>query len=225
MDRDRDHARKMWAELSPKKKREYFWHYYRIHVFIGLFVTFLVAITVHDCVTRVDPDITIFYVDTELRTEDLTQLEVTLSALIEDLNGDGKSVVSIQQVVNEQKLFVTFAAGDVHLLFIRQEEFLRYAENGAFRPLEPLLEELGITLDVQAYPEIRLTPQEEQEQHIYGIPLEQNAVFTPFGATMADTYLAIPAKGMFSTSEDDLTRYANIIAIVKEILAHSAQAK
>lgn len=223
MDRERLHAKKAWAELSPHKKREYFWQYYRLHVFAALFVTVIVGMTAHDCATRVNPDITVFYVGTELQLADLQQLEAALSPLIDDLNGDGRSVVSIQQVVHEQKLYVTFAAGDIHLLFMRQDEFLRYAENGAFRPLEPLLEDAGVSLDLDRYPEVRLTPNDEQEAHVYGFPLEQNAVFTPFGATMQDTYLAIPIRGMLSSSEKDQLRSQNVLKLVTEILSHRAR--
>jgi len=225
MNREHEQARKLWSELSPQKKREYFWDYYRIHVYVGIFVTFLVTVTVHDCATRVDPDITIFYVATELSPEAIVQLETRLSTFIGDVNGDGKTVASVQQVLHEQKLYVTFAAGDIHLLFIRQEEFLRYAANGAFQPLEPLLEEFDIELDLHEYPEIRLTPLEAEKEHLYGIPLENNAVFATLGAAMQDTYLAIPAKGIFGTSDKERALYESTMAIVKEILPHSAQLK
>ena len=225
MNKEQEHARKLWSELSPKKKREYFWDYYRTHVWVGLFVIFLVAMTARDCATRVNPDMTIFYVDTELQAETLVQLETHLATCIEDVNGDGKTVVSVQQVTHEQKLYVTFAAGDIHVLFTRQEEFLRYAANGAFQPLEPLLEELGIELDLDAYPEIRLTPLEAQQEHLYGIPLEHNALFATLGATMQGTYLAIPDKGMFRRSDKERALYTSTMAIVREILTHSAQLK
>lgn len=224
MDRESQHARELLSKLDRKKKLEYFWGYYKIHVFVSIIILLFVALTVHDCATRVNPDMTIMYVGVELQEDALTQLGIDLSAYIADVNGDGKAIVSVQQVLNEQKLYVMFAAGDIQVVFIRAEEFQRYAANGAFRPLEPVLEEFGMQFDHTAYPEVVLTVEGEQAQHIYGIPLEQNAVFTQFGATMQDTYLAIVVGSVFGQSKEQ-AHYANSLVVVKEILKQSALIK
>ena len=218
MDRETAKARAIWSELDRKKKWEYFWYYYRIHVYVGVFVVFLIAVTVRDCAQRVDADITIAYVGTELQDEAIAQLKATFSTYIEDLNNDKKSVVSIVPVLDERKLFVMVAVREAQLMFVRKAEFQQYASNGAFLPLDDLI--ASSTIDVDAYPEIRLTPQEAQEDHIYGIPLEGNVLFTSLGATMKETYLTML---VYNNPEKphEVELYTNALAIVKEILTQS----
>jgi hypothetical protein len=219
MDRESAKAKAMWSELDRKKKWQYFWYYYRIHVYVGIFVLFLIVLTVRDCAQRVDADITIAYVGTELQDDAIAQLEATFATLIEDLNNDKKSVVSIVPVLDERKLFVMVAVREAQLMFVRKAEFQQYASNGAFLPLDDLIADSPI--DIDAYPEVRLTPQEAQEDHIYGIPLEGNALFTPLGATMQETYLTLL---VYNNPEkpQEVELYASALAIVKEILKQSA---
>ena len=208
----RESAKEMWSKLDRKKKWEYFWYYYKIHVYVAIFVLFLLVMTIRDCVQRVEPDITIAYVGTELHDKALTHLEAMFSTLIEDLNNDKKSVVTIVPVLDERKLFVMVAVREAQLMFIRKAEFQQYASNGAFVPLDDLIAETAI--DVAAYPEIRLTPQEAQEEHIYGIPLEGNRLFTSLGATMKETYLTLLVNND-PKKPKETALYTNALRIVK----------
>jgi hypothetical protein len=219
---ERKQAKELWAKLSPKQKWDYFWEYYRIHVYAGILFVFLLGITIRDCAMRVDPDITIAYVGTELHVENLAQAEAALSEMISDINGDGKPIVSIQQIIDERKLFVMIAARELQLMFTRSEEFQRYAANGAFVPLDAMLEDMGIELNLDTYPEVVLTPNEAQEQHIYGIPLEQNAFFAQFGATMPEMYLAMMILHKDSDKPKEVALYTDTLAIVQELLKNSA---
>lgn len=87
---------RMKVEMDPKKKRENFWFYYKWHVIIGTFIVLLAVWTIHDVVSKVNPDYTIGFITTKTYSSDaLTKLEKELAVKGKDLNGDGQVVVSV----------------------------------------------------------------------------------------------------------------------------------
>ena len=75
------------------KKLDNFWFYYKWHVIIGFIATIILIVTIHDAVTRVEPDISIdcildagiTYGNTEILASDLEA-----SGTVNDNNDDGK---------------------------------------------------------------------------------------------------------------------------------------
>lgn len=79
-------------KMSFRKKLENYWYYYKIHTFIAIFVLIVVAITVQQCATKVDPDITVVVATNKpvLTQENQDRMESYIASLTGDVNKDGK---------------------------------------------------------------------------------------------------------------------------------------
>lgn len=196
-----------------KKKWNNFWYYYKIHVVAAVFIGIFITMTIKDCVSRIEPDITIAYMGTDLQSPHKEQLEQTFASLIRDTNNDGKTQVFISAVMDQRKLFLMVAVREAQILILEKALFQDYAYNGAFQPLDVLIESYHI--DVGNYPEIELTPKEEAEKHVYGIPLEGNSLFENSGVQTKEKYLTIFAS-------DSGEKHEDVLAIVEEILKYSS---
>lgn len=85
-------------EMTPKEKRANFWYYYKWHFLIGAVALLLVGMFIFELVSRVDPDYTFGLISSQSVPDTLlTTLDEQLATLVDDRNGDGKVVVSVQQ--------------------------------------------------------------------------------------------------------------------------------
>jgi hypothetical protein len=200
-----------------KKKWENFWYYYKIHVFVAVFIGFFTAITIKDCAERIEPDVTIAYIGADLQSHDIAQLEQEFAGVIQDINNDDKKHVYILPVTDERKLFVMIAAREAQILILERTLFEQYAQEGGLQPLDELIE--TFQFDVGKHPEIQLIPKEEQEKHVYGIPLEGNSLFENLGLVTKEKYVSM----LSSENESDtkkITVYTNAYAIMEELRKH-----
>lgn len=82
--------------MTRKQKLAHFWYYYKWHV-LGFSIVFLLLFFfIRDIVTRVEPDYTISILSYESVAPDLFEpLGEALSAVADDVNQDGKTIVQI----------------------------------------------------------------------------------------------------------------------------------
>lgn len=113
---------------------ENLWYHYKWHILTGAFVVLLAIIGIQQLVTRDDPDYNVILLTADpLTREAVEQLETTLAKAGEDVDGDGKTEVLIenlalglaysnQKIANDNTLYAHIAAGDV-LLFAMEPEY------------------------------------------------------------------------------------------------------
>lgn len=96
---DTIHKNKVTEEnMTPKQKRKNFWFYHKTHFIVGFIALVLVAWFVYDWINRDNPDYTIDMITVDSYPVDLLhQLEDAIAQQGDDLNGDGKAVVLINQ--------------------------------------------------------------------------------------------------------------------------------
>jgi hypothetical protein len=198
-----------------KKKWENFWYYYKIHVGVGIFVAIFLGMTIKDCVQNIEPDVTLVYMGMDLQPNHITHMEEEFLEILQDANNDGKKQISVLPVTNEQKLQLLVITRNAQLLILDRSTFEAYARLGAFQPLDIFIEPYQINL--AAHPEIQLIPQEEQEKHVYGIPLEGNDFFEKMGLAASDKYLVMVAPGGKSSSKETAI-YQNAFAVLEKIM-------
>ena len=86
--------------MTEKEKRRNWWYYHRMPLLITAVVLVFVGSFVHELVSKVDPDFQIAYSgEYELPGDLEAQIEARLSELVEDVNGDGKTVVEVVSYV------------------------------------------------------------------------------------------------------------------------------
>lgn len=96
----RDVQREEQAALSPAEKRKNWWHYYKWHVAIGLALFGIGINLVCNALGagQVKPDYQIAYVgENALPGDTAAAIETAFAALGEDLNGDGRVAVRLNQ--------------------------------------------------------------------------------------------------------------------------------
>lgn len=113
---------------------ENLWYHYKWHIITGAFLVLLAVIGIQQLVTRDEPDYNVVLLTADpLTREAVEQLEEQLVSGGEDIDGDGKVEVLIenlalgiaysnQKIANDNTLYAHFAAGDV-LLFAMEPEY------------------------------------------------------------------------------------------------------
>lgn len=130
----RDVKREAPKELTKKEKRANWWHYHWYHVALGLAAVLIVGSVVASAVRnlRNQPDCRIAYIGTTLLPEDtVAALETQLAPLIGDVDGNGKTIVQIQQyavdpedtIANpyQQMTLVTHMSANENFLYLLQD--------------------------------------------------------------------------------------------------------
>lgn len=87
-------------ELTPAEQRKNWWYYHKWHIVIGVLLTAMAVSLLTQAlgIGRIKPDYQVAYVGTySLPEETAAALEAGLAALGEDLNGDGRVAVQLNQ--------------------------------------------------------------------------------------------------------------------------------
>ncbi|NMA66932.1 MAG: DnaJ domain-containing protein [Clostridiaceae bacterium] len=173
-----------WLGID-QKKFETFIHYYKFHILGGIAVIVFLAAMIHSIVTNADPDLNvafigkIFYQDTKAFEErvmdampDLNAVGTDSAIIFEDMEGQ-------MEVASNMKLTVLFSAADMDVFIIDKAQFDRFAQKGAFEKLDELAEELKI--EEHGIKVHRVKTEDDEQEHIYGIDLTQNAALKECG--------------------------------------------
>jgi len=106
------------VELTKKQRRQNWWHYHKWHVLIGIALALAAASWAWNALTQVRPDYQIAYVGSApLSEEDAAAWEARLAALGADCDGDGNTVVRLNQYLTSlegasgQEAMFSYAAG------------------------------------------------------------------------------------------------------------------
>ena len=90
-------------ELTAEEKRRNWWHYHKWHIALGIVLAVFAGSLIWQVlgIGEIEPDCRVAYVGSTLLPDGTAAaLETALSALGEDLNGDGQTVVSLRQYVS-----------------------------------------------------------------------------------------------------------------------------
>lgn len=86
-------------KIFTKEWWPYFWMYYKWHTVGAFFVALCIIVTAVQCVNREKYDVTVTYAGTAYMTEEsVDKLEIELSKLTEDIDGDGENKAFVQQL-------------------------------------------------------------------------------------------------------------------------------
>ena len=201
-----------------QKKWDNFWYYYKIHVYVGIFILVFIIMTVRDCMQNVEPDVSFFYMGINLQPTHIEHIEQDWREVIQDVNNDGKKYVLIASAFDIQKLQLLIMTREAQLLLLDKENFTNYASHGAFYPLDEFIARHNLTFE--DYPEIRITPEEAQKESIYGIPIEKNRFFTDLGLITKERYLVLIPPGI-KPNPKEIAIYENAYAILERILIYA----
>lgn len=120
-----------------KKKLSNYWYYYKIHTIVAVIVVICVAFMIKQCSDRVRPDMEVIIISSNVTLSDdkVADIENVLSKYTDDLNKDGRKVVSCNYMNMNQnqdaqvlyamqtKLIAEIAGSDT-ALFITDDTYL-----------------------------------------------------------------------------------------------------
>ena len=128
---------------TPKSKWQNFWFYYKWWVIAGACLVAIIVIGMWQMLSRVEPDYPIALVTRDGVPEDaIKQLEDLLESYGEDLNGDGKVIVEIENLplaqyvggrknpmaeTNSQKIMAYLMSSDVMFYIFDEPSYKNYA--------------------------------------------------------------------------------------------------
>ena len=183
-----------------EKQARNFYHYYKVHIIVGIIALLVIAFTVRGCVTRVDPDFNIAFLG-ELYYSETDVLQGTIQKVIPEIKvpgfdgaflGAGDSADAQQEYAMQMKAMVLFAAAEVDLFIIDKANFDRYAAQGAFISLDEIAPRLGIGSD-QSEP-FKARAGEDTAEHIYGIDISKSEVLKSSNIQGREMIAAIPVR-------------------------------
>lgn len=206
-----------------KSKWDNYWYYYKIHTWIGIFVIFVLAVTITQCIQTVKPDVQIDLVTSVPVTDSSIALDGVFDDVLADINEDGKKHISIstlylseqmnseQDMAMQQKMMLELAAGDVTLFIFDKTNLDRYITQDAYAPLSDFI-------DVAPYQgsEGKLV---ERDGVPYAISLKGSKKLQELGFATDELYGAfrfVPEKA--AKDEKKMMEYKNAAAILTELL-------
>ncbi len=133
-----------WSDKKDKTWLKNFWYYYRIHVIVGIIAIIVLGFTIHDCATRIDPDISADYIGRLSFSDDkIEAFKQYFAAMIKDADGkSGCNVGFVQHTVVDtekggdaqmamaisQAIMIEMSVGESYLYFIGDEYIKQFED-------------------------------------------------------------------------------------------------
>lgn len=210
-----------------KKKIENFWYYYKWHVIIGIFVVIIAAYTIHDAVTKVNPDISIdCIIDKGIgySSTDAIVADLETNGGIADNNQDGniKVAMTLSQTGRDpssataegsmmEVVQLRMAVGEANIIISEPYILELYEEHDIFDDLTAIADEMNI-------------PQERRYMSYDGtkviaIKLDNNEFMTKQGLVTEDCYLALRVLNLNQQDDEEKIRqFENAKDVAKYII-------
>lgn len=128
-------------------KLENFFHYYKIHILIGIGLVILIFFTVRSCINRVDPDFTMVLFG-KIYVEDEDPLQEDISRKLPELNAPEVQLLFSNEsdpqyeYAIQMKLVAMISANGIDILLTDQSTFNQLSAQGALLSLEEYKETL-----------------------------------------------------------------------------------
>jgi hypothetical protein len=215
---------------TPQGKWENFWYHHKWKVVTALFIILVLGVVIHQAITRDDPDYFVVFVTDEPQHPDmLSALELSLQPYGEDLDGDGKIEIMIENLYinpeditlrpmvqsNQQSLALYFANADRMLFMFEQSSYEGYMrpivegiDAGLFADVDlpsDTLAENGTCWDWYGSP--------LQQSELFKTLTEQNKLCEPF-----PEHVYFGVRGATGTAEGDDDQVALAAAFLRRVI-------
>lgn len=210
----KENVKKMekYGTIPPRFTRawwSYFWEYYKWHTIAAVGAAAVIGITVYQCATRTEYDLSVVGAGEVRLTEEMSdKLCEDLGGIISDSDANGETNVFMQQLAigdgqvdaeyemaMTTKLTLEFSAGESFIFIMSKDLADQYLSNesmdGLFSPVEEWADEM---------------PENVSMAHgiAYGVDLSQSAYFAGIGADMTDCRLMLRAPRYNETDDEKM---------------------
>lgn len=201
-----------------------YWYHYKVHTIVVIFVIILIVYTVVEINNRTVTDLDVMVAGRDtLISSNIDQFEAETQNLMQDANGDGKVVCTVNNVVVDEenanvelngqyleKLTLTIVTGDTKLYLVNQE-MLEY------------LEDKNVCQDItDVYEKMNLP--HEGEQYYYKTSTS-NPVLQPLRLQEGEYYVFVRIRNsaIRDTEEQDI-QYQNAYHVLEKIMSEDIEA-
>lgn len=212
-------------KIFTKEWWPYFWMYYKWHTIGAVFVALCIIITAVQCVNREKFDVTVTYAGTAYMLDGaVDKLEIALSELTEDIDGDGENKAFVQQLnmgsdqANAELNYALQTKHDISLGESTSHLYIYDKEQG------------DIMISVREQAEATYTPITKWYEGDFDsseVLLSKNGV--PLGISLKDSKLlekcGIDGDGLYVTVKicngdkgEDVSSYNSAVAMAKAML-------
>ncbi len=196
--------------MSPEKKREYIWDYYRFHILFGIIGLILVGTMVYEQVTKLTVAYNVVLLDQTIIDEKKHEaLNVALTDLtLSDAKAREVANVTIYPLENIeastdqmsrtylQKLMIQLMANEVEVLLVQEADYAHFSSQDIFSELD--LSTLCV----------------DETNHIYndanvltGLKLSGSTPLTEAGLDTTDLILTVPATAKAPDQIDEVMNW------------------
>ena len=186
--------------LTRKKKVQYIWDYYKIHIIVTIIALFSIFSFIHGQFTKINYEFNVTIIGITSGEDKINEFQEKLtpivikngskkqSARIEtmpvDSLIDGKTQVSVQYM---QKFGAEVSANVIDLLIMSKDDYEAFQKQGMFLKLDNVK---GMDLShLKAEKLVRAS-----DKVAYGINIQDNKILTEFGVKTNNMILCIPCN-------------------------------
>ena len=186
--------------LTGKKKVQYIWDYYKIHIIVTIIALFSIIGFIHGQITKINYEFNMTIIGITSSEDKIDEFQKKLtpivikngskkqSARIEtmpvDSLMDGKTQVSVQYM---QKFGAEVSANVIDLLIMSKSDYQSFQKQGMFLKLDNVQ---GMDLSHVKAEKLEMA----SDKGVYGINLKDNKILTDFGVKTDNMILCIPCN-------------------------------
>jgi hypothetical protein len=186
--------------LTRKKKVQYIWDYYKIHIMAIIIVLFSIIGFIHGQITKINYEFNLTIIGISSGADKIEKFQETLTSIVikngtekqsarieimpVDSLMDGKTQSSTQYV---QKFIAEVSASVIDLLIMDKSDYEAYQKQGVFLKLDNVQ---GMDLSHAKNDKL----ERASDKGVYGIKLQDNKILTDFGVETENMILCIPAN-------------------------------
>jgi hypothetical protein len=192
---------KFFGITLEQKKLENFFHYYKVHLIVGLFVILALTISIRECANRVNPDLNIGIVGTNALKE--SQEAAFKQDIINHISGIKDILIERAQIGGEnpndmeatmaEKVVLMLYTGGYDVMLVDKELYKSYSDVGAFESLDSFYD--GFGLDKNKNSDLKMTiPDLDANEHYYGIYIDDLPKVKQFEINPTNKVLVLTIK-------------------------------
>lgn len=138
--------KKVLLPMSPQKRIEYIWHYYKIHIMVGISVIILIMFSINSVVDKKEVALSITILGQKVDTAGVYDLEAYLNVKL--LSEDKDTEINIQYVKYDhtsmdgefglQRVLADITAGFIDVLIVDKHLFKQFSDEQQLLPINSI---------------------------------------------------------------------------------------
>ena len=186
--------------MTRKKKAQYIWDYYKIHIIVTIIVFIGMVSFIHGQITKINYEFNLTIIGSNLEGDKIDKFEKTLTPIViknpsqkQSAQIDSMAIASLtggNEATSSQymqKFVAELSANVIDLLILSRSDYEVFEKQGAFLKLDNVQ---GMDLSSIKAEKLEGT----SDKGVYGISLQDNKILSDYGVNTQDKVLCIPSS-------------------------------